>query len=155
MAPPLVVYATEVEYKNHYEIYYCRTPIMSFEGIRIFFPKDQFKHAFYESSSKGSDDIFSEARSQRIEWIRETLENEKADLYEGWDKTFKTYNPGRRVSVVYENFVVVIGLSLNRKGVLKGNFITCYKADESIDSIRKSPQWTKEECLSHLKLIGR
>jgi hypothetical protein len=42
-------------------------------------------------------------------------------------------------------------LSLNKAGELKGNFITCYEADNSIAKIRTSPVWDKEKCLDDIK----
>lgn len=152
MAPPFVQYNTPAEYKTHYEVHYCQRPITTFDGIKIFFPKHKFGHAFYESSQRnGIKDTFSDERAKRINWIKDTLENPNADLYQGWDKESKVYLPHRRVSVVYGDFAVIIGLSLNKNGELKGNFITCYEADNSIGKIRNSPLWDKEKCLDYLK----
>lgn len=151
MCPDLLMLDSEEEYKVYYENNYCRGPIVTHDGIRIFFPKEKFHHAFFESSNRdGKKDVFSIDRSQRMSWIKLTLENQHSKLFQGWDKDTSQYVPDRRVSFVYENFVVVIALSLNRKGSLKGNFITCYQANNSIESIKKSPEWTKEECLSRL-----
>ncbi|MCK9371909.1 MAG: hypothetical protein M0P91_01825 [Sulfuricurvum sp.] len=152
MAPPFVQYDTPVEYKTHYEVNYCQRPIMTFDGINVFFGKDKFEHAFYESSDRrGSKDTFSDERAKRINWIKDTLENPNAVLYQGWDFKTKQYKPDGRVSVVYGDFVVVIRLSLNKSGVLKGNFVTCYEADNSISKIKSSPLWDKKECLDYLK----
>ena len=130
MLPDFVIYDTPIEYKAHYEEHYCKRPIMTFDAIPIFFPKDKFPHAFYESSDrKGSKDLFSIERSKRIDWIGATLESREALLFQGWDSKNKCYRSDGRVSVVYENFVVVVRLSLKRNGRLKGNFITCYQAD--------------------------
>ena len=49
------------------------------------------------------------------------------------DKTF--------VSVVYENYVVVIQLTKKHDGTLKGEFKTAFVADNSIGKIRNSPKW--------------
>ncbi len=59
--------------------------------------------------------------------------------------------PERRVSVAYEDFVVVVELSLGRNKVLRGKFITCYQADNSISKIRQSPLWDRELCLRVLR----
>ena len=153
MLPPFVEYDTPKEYKNHFEKVYCKTPILTFDGINVFFSKDKFEHAFFESTKRnGVKDIFSEERAKRIDWIKATLENPKADLYQGWDKDSKKYFHHRRVSVVFGDFAVIIGLSLNKKsGELKGNFITCYEANNSIGKIRTSPVWDKQKCLDYLK----
>jgi hypothetical protein len=152
MCPPLVNYNTVQEYRTHYEANYCQRPIVTFDGIKVFFARIKFEHAFYESSDRrGSNDVFSHVRADRMDWIRHTLQNANADKYQGWDKRKKKYMLDRRVSVVYEDFVVVISLSLNRNGELKGNFITCYQADNSISKIRSSPLWDKQECLKFLQ----
>ena len=52
-----------------------------------------------------------------------------------------TIYPARRVSVVYENYVVIIQLSKKHDGTLKGHFKTAYVADNSIGKIRNSPKW--------------
>lgn len=152
MPPSLIIYDTPDKYKAHYEEYYCKRPIMTFDGIPVFFPKEKFSHAFYESSNRrGSKDLFSQERSQRIDWIRMTLESNEALLFQGWDSKKKCYHADSRVSVVYENFVVVIRLSLKRNGMLKGNFVTCYQADNSIGKIKSSPVWNKEKCMEELQ----
>jgi hypothetical protein len=150
--PPLVYYKTEEEYKDHYEREYCQGAIFSFDGIRVYFKPESFQHAFYESSQRnGVKDVFSEVRSQRINWIKETLENINSDLYQGWNKWKESYEPNKRVQIVYEDFVVIIRLKLDRRGNLKGQFMTCYLADNSIEKIRMSPKWTWEECMAILK----
>lgn len=151
--PPLLHYKTASEYKHHYERYYQRANIVTFDGIRVYFKPQKFGHAFYENSQrkKGPKDEFSPVRAQRMDWIKATLENPSARLYKGWNKEGKTYEENRRVSVVYDGFVVVIELSLNTHGELKGNFITCYVADQSINRIVNSPEWDKCRCLKELK----
>jgi hypothetical protein len=53
--------------------------------------------------------------------------------------------------VVYEDFVVVIELSLGKQGELKANFVTCYVADKSISKINNSPEWDRDKCLKKLQ----
>jgi len=143
---------SEEEYRICYENNYCRTPILTFDGIRIFFKKECFKHAFFESTNRdGRKNLFSQVRASRMNWIKKTLLSPDASLFQGWNKKSKTYSSNRRVAVVVDNFVVVIRLSLNRKGILKGEFITCYEANNSIEKIRESPRWDKSECLKELK----
>ncbi len=152
MFPELVIYETVDEYRQHYEKYYCKRPVITFDGIRVFFPKNKFTHAFYESSDRrGAKDVFSLQRAQRIDWIKNTLQCKEATLYQGWNARKKSYFADGRVSVVYENFVVIIRLSLKKDGSLKGNFVTCYQADNSINKIRMSPLWHLDECLELLR----
>ncbi|MBP7279298.1 MAG: hypothetical protein KBA11_07790 [Sedimentibacter sp.] len=140
--PPLLDYTTIAEYKTHFENYFCKKPIITFDGIPIYFNINIFSHSFYESSLKDSNkDVFSSIRAQRMNWIKETLENSNADLYQGWDKKLKRYIPSRRVAVVYIDYVVVVEIILKKDGKLKGKFITAYKAENSIQKIRNSPKW--------------
>lgn len=112
-----------------------------------------FGHAFYESSARdGRKDVFSPVRAQRIDWIKATLENPDADLFQGWDKRARQYDGTRRVAVVYEDFVVVVAIGLTKARVLKANFVTCYQADNSINKIRRSPAWSRLDCLRQLGL---
>lgn len=154
--PSLVQYDTAAEYRKHYEMIYCQGKIVTFDGIRVYFKTDAFDHAFYESTSRDKrKNLFSFARAQRINWIRTTLEAHDAHVYQGWDKSKKRYDPGRRVCIVYEDFVVVIELRLKKSGELKGRFGTCYKADNSINKIRTSPEWTEKICRTELNKKGR
>lgn len=150
--PPLLVYKTIKEYKVHYERHYQRGNIVTADGIRVYFKPKKFGHAFYENSlrRKGPKDEFSKERAERMDWIKATLEHPGAEIFMGWNKDTKRYEAERRVSVVYENFVVVVELSLNSHGQLKGNFVTCYVADKSINRIKASPYWDKEACLKGL-----
>ncbi|MCW1983819.1 hypothetical protein FHY25_003835 [Xanthomonas arboricola] len=149
--PPLVKYETSAEYRQHYERVYCRGNIQTPDEIRVYFDARKFGHAFYESAGRdGQKDTFSQVRAQRIDWIQATLTHPDAILFQGWDKTAGQVDPTRRVAVVYEDFVVVIALSLKRDSALKANFITCYQADSSIGKIRSSPTWSREECVRSL-----
>ncbi len=150
--PPLVHYAIATEYRLHYQRNYCRGSIQTFDGIRVFFAPAKFEHAFYESTQRdGRKDAFSPVRAERIDWIKATLENPQADLYQGWNKGARGYDMTSRVAVVYEDFVVVVALRLTREGALKANFVTCFQADNSIGKIRTSPAWTRAD---FLRLLG-
>lgn len=154
--PPLVHYQTEAEYRDHYKSAYCRRKIQTHDKIPVFFQPQKFEHAFYESTGKYTGkNKFSPSRAQRIDWVKATLENSQATLYQGWHKDKKIYVPDRRVSFVYESFVVVIDLFLGNNQSLKGNFITCYTADQSIDKITSSPIWSMEGCIESLIKNGK
>lgn len=153
--PPLIHYQTEAEYRAHYMSAYCRKKIETHDKIPVYFKPQKFEHAFYEGMGKYK---FSPPRAQRIDWVKATLENPQATLYQGWHKDKKIYVPDRRVSFVYESFIVVIDLSLRDNQSLKGNFITCYMADQSIKKITSSPIWSMEGCIESLiknGIIGR
>jgi len=149
--PPLLVCTTEEEYRVHYEQTYCRGGIVTFDNIRVYFKKEKFLHAFYESSKRDRvKDRFSSERASRMNWIADTLCSPDATLYMGWDKSKGRYDAANRVSVIYEDFVVIIRLSLINAENLKGDFVTCYQADNSIEKIRKSPKWNYESCVKIL-----
>ena len=143
--PPLVHYKTTEEYKRHFESTYCRNKIFTFDQIRVFFRKQKFGHVFYESENHdGKKDIFSLERAQRINWIKFTLEHPEALLFQGWNNKLRNYTPNRRVSVVYEPFVVVIEIMPKKIPAITAEFITAYVADNSIERIKNSPKWSIE-----------
>lgn len=153
---PLVVLPDEAAYRQHFVRAYCRGGVTTHDGIRVFFDRSTFEHAFYESSRRdGIKDTFSLDRAQRLDWILETLTNPAASRYQGYLRKTRTYDPTRCVGVVLEDFVVVLGLGLRSDGQLKGKFVTCYKADNSIGKIRQSPLWDQALCLAELqKRVG-
>lgn len=152
MPPPLVRYVTAAEYRAHYERVYCRGRVFTFDGVRVHFSPSRFKHAFFESPRRdGAKDRFSPARAERIDWIKATLESPDAELFQGWDKSRRRHDGTYRVAVVYGDFVVVLAMSLTQDGALKGNFVTCYVADNSIERIRNAPRWTRDVCLDLLR----
>lgn len=152
-SPPLLILANSAEYRKHYQRNYCQETIYTSDNIRVFFGRIKFDHAFYKNSQNksGPKDAFDLDRAKRIDWVRATLESARATLYQGWNSYNKSYEENRRVSVLYEDFVVIIEMSINRQGELKANFITCYVADRSIRAIQTSPLWDKELCLQKLQ----
>lgn len=65
-------------------------------------------------------------------------------------KKEERYDERRRVNVVYEDFVVIVELTSNGKSILKGDFVTCYIADKSIDKIKRFPRWEKNKFLKYM-----
>lgn len=144
--PPLVRYASEDDYRRHYEQVYCRKPIVTFDGIKVRFRKDQFKHLFRESSRRdGNKDQFSIPRAERIDWIKTALEDPDSERFVGWDNRKKRYDYKRRVAIVMGNYVVIIRL----KNASSAFFVTAFVADtlttptrpSTIDQILKGPKW--------------
>lgn len=143
--PPLVIYEAIEEYRRHFESMYCRNKIFTFDQIRVFFRKQKFGHVFYESKNRdGKKDVFSLERAQRINWIKFTLEHPEALLFQGWDNKLRNHTPNRRVSVVYEPFVVVIEITPKKITELTADFVTAYVAENSIEKIKNSPKWSIE-----------
>jgi hypothetical protein len=151
--PPLLVLASDAEYRLHYERNYCRASITTHDGIRVFFSLDRFEHAFFEGTLRNGvkDTSLSAMRAQRMDWIAATLADPTSVRLQGWDKKHRRYDPTHCVNVVFEDFVVVLRLRLKADGSLKASFVTCYKADNSIAKIRRSPLWTREDCHNALR----
>lgn len=151
--PPLLLFATEADYRGHFEQNYCRGRITTHDGIRVFFKYADFDHAFFESTFRDGvkDTKLSAVRAQRIDWITATLTDPIATRFQGWNGKKGVYDPARCVSVVYGDFVVVLRLSLKADDTLKANFVTCYDADNSIAKIRTSPLWNREDCVNALR----
>lgn len=157
--PALVFYNTSQEYKAHFKSVYCRNEIYTFDKIRVYFKEDKFNHSFYSSPTrdgKKSSQI-SPDRAQRIDWIKYVLENTGASLYQGWNKDAKRHAPDRRVSLVLNNYVVVIELSFKLDGTLKANFVTAYVliGSETLNKIKSGPAWDLEKCVSAIKTKNR
>ena len=140
MAYNLTILQTEAQYRALYNQTYCNTaaPIITHDGITVKFPTQRFDHAFFESSNRnGVKDAFSVNRSQRILWIKQTLEDPTSDLRHGWDSKKKRYIKNSRVAIVQGDYVVII----NMKDAKNAVFITAYVADNSIGKIQGSPKW--------------
>ena len=129
----------EQEYRDIFDETYCKSPIITFDGISVKFFSNMFDHAFHESADKrqGDKSLFSYNRAEKIMWIKETLEDPTAILKQGWMRGTKSYTSSRRVAIVKNNYVVVIVLF----GVRRARFITAYEAYGSIDKILNSPDW--------------
>jgi hypothetical protein len=143
--PALLKLDDEEAYRQHYTQMLARGVISTHDGIRVYFGRDTFEHAFFESSDRrGADDVFSLARAERMDWIAAALADPNALCVQGWNKQLECYTPKRRVTVVVQDFVIVLQLSTKRDGTLKANFVTCFKAENSAMKIRQSPRWTRE-----------
>lgn len=149
MTHPLLELADQAAYRAHYERTLCRGGIITHDGIRVFFGKETFDHAFFESSMRrGEKDVFSTVRAERMEWVAAALADPSAARFQGWNSRTKQHDPTRRVTVIMGDFVVVIALSSRRDGTLKATFMTCYRADNSIAKIRSSPPWSLKDCIN-------
>tara|TARA_R110002074_G_scaffold349634_1_gene520345 strand:- start:134533 stop:134949 length:417 start_codon:yes stop_codon:yes gene_type:complete len=134
--PALVHYQTELEYRQHFEQVYCRDTIQTFDGIQVRFRKDMFDHCFFESVVS-KDDTFSPQRAERVDWIKAALQDNTAELREGWDNKKKQPAKDRRVAIVVGNYVVIIRIRGN-----KADFVTAFLAiGRSIRLIRQNPIW--------------
>lgn len=123
---------------------YCDVtkPIHTFDGILVKFYEDMFDHCFYESANNMAKDksILSLNRLEKIYWIKDTLEDNTSLLKQGWDKDKKVYVANRRVTLVKDNYIVIISINKMRT---QARFITAYEIqnDEKIIEIQNSPNW--------------
>lgn len=145
MPPPLLILADEAAYQQHFVAKYCAVPLLTHDGIPVYFKRHAFYHAFFETVIF-KNDTFSPVRSQRMDWVELTLKDVASDRFQGWNPRIRQYDPVRRVDVVYEDFVVVLRLIKRQDGNLAAQFVTCFQADNSIGRIRQSPKWDRKAC---------
>lgn len=131
------------ELKNLWEEEYCRKVIYTHDSIRVKFYPDMFEHVFYESNNRKAKDksILSYMRLEKMLWIKDVLMDETALMFQGWNKDKKIYENNRRVSIVKDDYVVVIWIK-NRN---EAKFITAYEADNSKEKIMNSPIWENKK----------
>lgn len=152
----------EAAYRAHYNLTYARSSVPLHTSIGtapVYFGRDRFDHAFFESTQRdGVKDQFSMARARRMDDIATVLASPTADRRAGWDNQRRCHDHTNCVSLAIDDFVVIVRLGLNQAGFLKGRFITCYVADNSINKIRSAPAWNEARCvqvLSQRKGKGR
>lgn len=135
-------------YKNIYRKFYCKSPILTFDGISVKFYVSDFEHAFYESRNRKAKDKskFSYQRANRIYWIKWVLECPDAELFIGYNSKTKSYDNTRRVAICVDNYAVIVSIDANDTN--KAKFITAYVADgvngkgeKAIDLIKKGSKW--------------
>ncbi|MBL8081970.1 MAG: hypothetical protein JNN26_05100 [Candidatus Obscuribacter sp.] len=143
MYSSLLTLPTTDEYKDLYLDEYNAKQIFTFDNIKVQFPKGKFFHLFKESSTRSKErhkDQWSWTRLQRILWIKKALQDNSADLYEGWDDDKAAYTKERRVCRVDSNYVVVIRLV----SATESQILTAYlvDTDRTLEIIKNSPTWT-------------
>lgn len=118
----------ERELREIWRVEYCEQIIKTFDDIEVQFFDSMFDHCFYESANRRKKDksILSLNRLEKIYWIKDALIDQEAILKIGWDSTSKSYTKSRRVTIVKNNYVVVILLFSDKKA----RFITAYEVNE-------------------------
>lgn len=144
----------EAEYRAHFVANFTRTPLrfQTSQGhAPVYFSANQFDHAFFESTRRdGVKDVFSAARAERMDDISVVLADRSVPRHAGWDSRTRSHSHTRCVSIALNDFVVVVRLGLTRTGYLRGNFVTCYVADNSIGKILAAPAWNEAQCIRTL-----
>ena len=144
-SPPKVHHKSEDEYRRHFERIYCRKPIVTPDGVEVRFRKSDFDHCMYVTSpSLGKKVAFSPVRAERIDWIGATLADPAGIAYQGWDRKRRQIDPNRRVTVAYEDFIVVVQTWTGPDRKCRGKFITAYPAGQDIGLVRSKPKWQKQ-----------
>jgi len=138
--PPLADHGNLEIYRGTYFSIYCVKPVETHDGIQVRFRKDQFGHIVQESSGHdGRKDTFSTERAERLAWIKVALQDPALKFIAGWDKNKKQHDHISRVTVMIDDFVVVIRL----KSASEADFVTCYVADSerTREKLRNAPKW--------------
>ncbi len=139
-APELLKLASLAIYQGYFNATYCLKPLVTHDGFSVRFRKSDFNHCAYESSRRdGYKDVFSPQRAERLGWLREALQDPNLKLRAGWDKDKRRYDHKRRVTIMIEDFVVVIRM----KSAKEADFVTCYVADDpdTKSKILGGPDW--------------
>lgn len=138
--PPLLELENREIYRAVYKATYCVKPTMTHDGVAVRFRQSQFEHITRESSRRdGVKDTHSPQRAQRLLWIKVALEDPELEFKAGWDKQKKRYDHKRRVTLMIDDFVVVIRL----KSATEADFVTCYVADSphTLKKLKEGPKW--------------
>lgn len=138
--PEFLKLASEAIYQGYFNATYCLKPLPTHDGIQVRFNRSNFKHCTYESSKRdGKKDVFSPQRAERLGWIKAALANPDLTLYAGWIKERQCYDHKSRVTMMVDDFIVVIRL----KSSTEADFVTSYVADspKTKSKILSSPIW--------------
>jgi hypothetical protein len=132
----------EEAYLDYFYTNFIKQKIHTFDGIRIYFRKGHFYHAFFETTISHKD-CFSLERARHMPEILTILQSPCAICHCGWNSKEKRHDYNRRVSFLLGTFLVVVILSRNKQtGVLTGEFITCFEADAiTFSRIQQDPLW--------------
>lgn len=145
--------AHEDDYRSHYIQNFTKRPVplrLPTGSAPVYFSPGRFDHAFFESSLRdGQKDQFSLERARRMDEISNALQDLSLDRRAGWDPK-KGCHHTSSVILCVDDFVVIIRFTLNRQGRLKGKFVTCFVADNSISKIRQNPAWSENQCMQEL-----
>ena len=151
MPPALLTLADEAAYQQHFVQKYCTGPLLTHDGIPVYFKRHAFYHAFFDTVVH-KDDTFSPLRAERMDWIEATLIDAQTNRLQGYVARTKQHDPARRVELRYQNFIVVLIMGLAKDGTLKGEFLTCYPVNNNrLPKVRGAPVWNRQDCENALQ----
>lgn len=132
------------DYRRHFREAYCQEPVVTFDGVQVSFYEKHFGHAFFEGVSYGypyrvvPKTSFSFERAERIDWMRQALLDDDAELYWGLDRLGGGYTLKRRVCIAGGEYVVVI--EYHRPD--EAEFVTAFPGSaRTLRKLRHSPRW--------------
>lgn len=135
------------EYRNYYHANLCATQIQCHLGFPILFRRDNFEHAFYESTrgTAVKTNIFSFERAARMDEIAPALRGniENVAWKAGWDRKKKAYSSPNRVCLTSADLAIVLNISRDASKRIKlGKFVTAYPAgDHTLSKLKAAPVW--------------
>lgn len=131
----------EAKLREIWRTEYCEQEIRTFDNIIVQFYESMFDHCFFESANRFKKDksILSYNRLEKIYWIKDALQDPDAVLKIGWDAKTKSYDNSRRITLVKDNYIVVIIIFSETKA----RFVTAYEIneEENLEKILKSPNY--------------
>jgi hypothetical protein len=140
--PPLIIYATETEYRAHFISKYVgqKNSVTTFDGITVRFFQESFNHAFFTSSSRSSPNKnkFDKSRAERIDWIKYVLEDSTMEVYRRVMPNRKV----RRIALEPTTPYAVI-MQIDQRNPAHARFITAYvvKSQSALTKMRSNPKW--------------
>lgn len=137
-------------------------PIPGAGSIPVFIGRDEFGHAFFESTDRrGSKDVFSMQRARRMHQIIPMIQagpgqDHRYRFCQGYNNRLKQ-NTDASVAIVdlEDHFVVIVDFRRKKTKVgfqAKGEFDTCFVADQSFSKIINSSEWRYSRCCRELNI---
>jgi hypothetical protein len=139
--PPLLTLPDENTYRAHFVREYCSDPVITFDGLAVWFYPERFDHAFYRDSSPTAQDkkIFDLQRAQRMDWIRHVLYDPNIELYR---RIMSITGKERRIALEPTTPYAVI-IQIDSHSLSRARFITAYVVSSSstLANMRANPAW--------------
>jgi hypothetical protein len=121
-----------------------KVPIETHDGISVSFNKNDFWHFFFKEGDGPERDRFAWDRGERMNWVKECIQDSNATLKFGWDNANKRTDFNRRVSVIQGNYIVVVRMVAE----YKARGVTAYPIDSSgLAKLLLQPDWTVDDCV--------
>jgi hypothetical protein len=139
--PSLLKLKDEAEYREHFRKYYAgmQSPIVTHDGLTVYFFLDNFDHAFF-TNSPGSPvkDTFALDRAERMMWVKNILQDPSVELYRRIMPNGKVRRIALDASIPY---TVIIQINKKKPNIAK--FITAYivNSPSALTKMCSNPKW--------------